>query len=116
MRLLSLAFQMECTTLSLIAQQIVNLSLGQAQQIRDVEHALADVQARGGLHLDLALRAPRDAEPGGLQHGDVVCAVADRHGLGERDVLGGREAEEQVALVLGVDDRELRVQLARQRL
>jgi hypothetical protein len=95
-----------------VLQQLLDLALGQAQQIDEIEHGLGDVQASGSLRLDLALGLPGDAEAGRLQHGDVVGAVADGDGLVEAEVFAGAEGEEEVAFVLGVDDGVGGVELA----
>ncbi len=56
--------------------------------------------ACAGRVCDHGLGAKGDAEAGGLQHGEVVGAVADRHRLGERDgVLGCEGAQDPLFCV-----------------
>ena len=57
---------------------------------------------RGG---DRGLGAKGDAEPGGLQHRQIVGAVADRECLPKRQPEFGGERRQRVALGRGGDDR-----------
>ncbi len=64
---------------------------------------MVETPARGGG--DRRLGAKGDAEPGGLQHGEVVGPVADRDRLGRCDALGHGERGERVPLAGAGDDR-----------
>jgi hypothetical protein len=61
--------------------------------------------AGAGGFCDLRLGVEGNAQPGRVQHREVVCTVADRHGLGSRERKSRLEFEQRVALGLAAEDR-----------
>ncbi|POR34244.1 Uncharacterized protein TPAR_05570 [Tolypocladium paradoxum] len=81
----------------------VNLLAREAKEEQQVQQALS-VQPRVRLHLHARLRVPRHAQPGLVDHQQVVGTVADGHDLRQVNLLLGGNLDEEVALALLADD------------
>lgn len=86
-----------------LAGQLLDIPLIQAKQVENITETLP-VETGGGLELHFALGAPGDAESGGVEHEEVVGAVADGHCLGDGDGILSGEGLQEGAFSSCVDD------------
>ena len=72
--------------------------------MKNVHHGLP-VQTSGGFELNHALGAPGNSESSSMEHEKVIGSIADSSGLGDGDVVLGRNGLQELALLAGIDNR-----------